>query len=42
MTVVAHLGMDLLILDWLLNSIEFTFNVYNFIPALVQAGLFAI
>jgi hypothetical protein len=35
MTVVAHLGMDLLILDWLLNSIEFTLNPYNFVPAVV-------
>ena len=35
MTVVAHLGMDLLILDWLLNCIEFTLNFYTFVPAVV-------
>lgn len=35
MTVVAHLGMDLLILDWLINSIEFTINLYILVPALV-------
>ncbi len=35
MTVVAHLGMDLLILDWLFNSIEFNFNIYTIVPAIV-------
>jgi hypothetical protein len=42
MTIVAHLGMDLLLLDWVFNSIEFTFSIYNLGPLLTQMGLFAL
>ena len=42
MTVVAHLGMDMLLIDWVFNSIEFRFNIYNILPILTQIGLFAL